>query len=623
MRKIRVLVVDDSTVVRRLVADALADDPAIEVVGTAANGKIALAKLPQLHPDAMTLDIEMPDMDGLATLAELRKIAPRLPVIMFSTLTQKGAVATINALALGASDYVTKPSNVGSVAAGMAAVREQLVPKLKSLCPFADQVQPVCHMSVRREAGRTAPASLVVIGVSTGGPNALTELFKRVPGNFPVPIVIVQHMPPVFTRFLAERLDAVSPLTVREARGGELLQPGTVWLAPGDYHLALAAGDAGLLTRLHQGPHENSCRPAVDVLFRSAAEVVGRGTLAVVLTGMGRDGQRGAEAICDAGGRVIAALPTNWSEVLGRSRSSNLSLSPRVDTMSTATVPVAGAFLDPASFDYIRSLVLQRSAIALEENKGYLVESRLSPLARKQGWSTLAELVAALRSAPYGVLHDQVVDAMTTNETSFFRDAHPFETMRSTFLPELIAARSAQRMLNIWSAACSSGQEPYTIAMVVREYFPQLAGWQMRIVATDLSQEMLERAESGRYSQAEVNRGLPAPLLVKYFQRDGLHWVVKPEVRQAVRFCRLNLTESWHQLPTFDLVFMRNVLIYFKPDVKRLILGKLRRQLAADGILLLGGAETTIGIDDNFYRHTVGKTTLYRLSAPKGGTGMA
>jgi two-component system chemotaxis response regulator CheB len=315
MRKIRVLIVDDSTVIRRLVTDALAEDPVLEVVGSAPNGHIALAKIPQLNPDVVTLDIEMPELDGLATLARLRKTYPKLPVIMFSTLTQKGAVATINALSLGATDYVTKPANVGSVTAAIQKVRDDLIPKIKTFCRL-DPPSP--RAATAKKPGATAnctlpsirqrnvPCEIVAIGVSTGGPNALAEVLRDVPADFPVPVVIVQHMPPVFTKYLAQRLDETSPLQVREARAGERLHAGGVWLAPGDYHLALSRVGDSVITQLHQGPPENSCRPAVDVLFRSVAQQYGAATLAVVLTGMGADGLRGCEAIAEAGGRIVA-----------------------------------------------------------------------------------------------------------------------------------------------------------------------------------------------------------------------------------------------------------------------------------------------------------------------------
>lgn len=317
MRKIRVLVVDDSVVIRRLLTDILGADPEIEVCGIAANGHIALAKLPQLNPDIITLDIEMPELDGLGTLPLLRKDYPKLPVIMFSTLSTRGAMATLDALALGATDYVAKPANVGSVTAGMQSVKEQLLPKIKALCPF--NKPPVAAAPVRP---RLTPAAVpvgsqkpvranktcdvIAIGSSTGGPQALDAVLKHLPGSIPVPIVIVQHMPPVFTKHLAERLNKESALTVHEAAGGETLQPGHVFIAPGDFHMEIRRVGTAVKTVLTQAPPENSCRPAVDVLFRSVASVYGGGSLGVVLTGMGQDGMRGSEHIVHEGGSVIA-----------------------------------------------------------------------------------------------------------------------------------------------------------------------------------------------------------------------------------------------------------------------------------------------------------------------------
>lgn len=311
---IRVLVVDDSAVLRRLISDALAADPGIEVVGTAPNGRIALDKLDQLNPDLVTLDIEMPVMDGLETLVELRRRRPRLPVIMFSTLTAKGGKATLEALSRGASDYVTKPSGAGNLTAALAQVRTQLTPRIKALCarkspaPAAPQT-PVTPPPAPTRRVESAPrrVDLVVVGSSTGGPNALTDLVCALPKDLPVPVLIVQHMPALFTTLLAERLAKVSGLPIREASDGARLQPGEGWVAPGDFHLEVRDdGAGGLRLKNHQGPPENSCRPAVDVLFRSAAAVTGPHTLAVVLTGMGEDGLRGAREIVAGGGQVIA-----------------------------------------------------------------------------------------------------------------------------------------------------------------------------------------------------------------------------------------------------------------------------------------------------------------------------
>lgn len=313
MKKIRVLVVDDSVVIRRLLTDILNDDPEIEVAGIASNGRLALAKLPQVNPDLVTLDIEMPEMDGLATLPELRKAYPKLPVIMFSTLTSRGATSTLDALARGATDYVTKPANVGSVTAGMQCVKDQLLPKIKALCPLSRPVSPAFTRAAvpAKAAGVQVARSrrtydVLTIGSSTGGPQALGNVLKALPASLPVPVVIVQHMPPIFTKHLADRLNQDSPLTVREATGGETLQPGHVYIAPGDYHMELRRDGVAVKTVLHQGPPENSCRPAVDVLFRSVASVYGAGTLAVVLTGMGQDGMRGGEHVAHAGGTMIA-----------------------------------------------------------------------------------------------------------------------------------------------------------------------------------------------------------------------------------------------------------------------------------------------------------------------------
>ena len=302
MPKTRVLVVDDAVVFRRLVAEALSADPAIEVVGTAANGKIGLAKLTQVNPDLVILDVEMPEMDGLATLREIRKTHPKLPVIMFSALTERGAAATLDALALGATDYFAKPA-AGGLEGSLRVIREELIPEIKALCgKAAEPVAPVAAAPVSRG---WAPVEVVAIATSTGGPNALAEVFAGLPADLPVPVVIVQHMPPMFTRLLAERLSAQHAVKVEEGRPGGPLRPGHAWIAPGDFHMAVARDGTLVRVMLNQDPPENSCRPAADVLFRSAARTFGPNALAVVLTGMGQDGLRGCEAIRGAGGQVI------------------------------------------------------------------------------------------------------------------------------------------------------------------------------------------------------------------------------------------------------------------------------------------------------------------------------
>jgi two-component system chemotaxis response regulator CheB len=315
MPKIRVLIVDDAVVIRRMLSDVLAQDPGIEVAGAAANGQIAVAKLDQVNPDVIILDVEMPEMDGLQTLKAIRLLRPTLPVIMFSMLTERGALTTLEALSLGATDYITKPANVGSAALACQRVRDDLVPRIKALCrgPGISAAAPAARQPVIRRA--VAPASeaavaapeldIVAIGVSTGGPNALASLIPQLPRDFPVPIVIVQHMPPLFTKFLADRLTALGEVKVEEGRPGAVLTPGAVWIAPGDWHMTVERSAGGAVIGTNQGPPEHSCRPAVDVLFRSAVAAYGSRVLAVVLTGMGQDGLRGCELVHEAGGQVI------------------------------------------------------------------------------------------------------------------------------------------------------------------------------------------------------------------------------------------------------------------------------------------------------------------------------
>jgi two-component system, chemotaxis family, protein-glutamate methylesterase/glutaminase len=303
-----VLIVDDSVVVRKILSDTLSADPAIEVAGTASDGHIALAKIPICSPDLVTLDVEMPVMDGLQALAEIRKLYPKLPVIMFSTLTERGAEATLDALALGASDYATKPSQTGSSAAAIERIREELIPKIKALCHCAEPqraVIPAARPKMRPRPIVRGRIEIVAIGTSTGGPNALAEVIPTIPKNFPVPIVTVQHMPPIFTRLLAQRLSSHSQIAVEEGRAGERLEAAQAWIAPGNFHMTVTRHGTAALLGMNQDPPEHSCRPAVDVLFRSVAANYGPNALAVVMTGMGSDGVLGAQQIREAGGEVI------------------------------------------------------------------------------------------------------------------------------------------------------------------------------------------------------------------------------------------------------------------------------------------------------------------------------
>jgi chemotaxis protein methyltransferase CheR len=264
-------------------------------------------------------------------------------------------------------------------------------------------------------------------------------------------------------------------------------------------------------------------------------------------------------------------------------------------------------------FDYIREVVRRHSAIVLDVGKEYLVESRLIPLARSEGEPSIATLVAKMRAEKNGQLTDRVIDAMTTNETSFFRDNHPFDAMQRHVLPALLEARAADRRLSIWCGASSSGQEPYSLTMLLKDALAGSPGWTASLLATDISSEMLERTRKGVYGQLEVNRGLPVAMLVKHFDKVGTSWQVKPELRAMVRTRPLNLAAPFPPIGTFDVVFLRNVLIYFDAATKRAVLQRVRQVMRPDGYLFLGGAETTLGIDDAFERVVLDRATAYRL----------
>lgn len=303
--QIHVLVVDDSVVMRRIVSRTLERDPAIARTSFASNGRLALAKLAESRPDVVVLDLEMPELDGFGALAEIRRIDPDLPVVLFSSIDERVATATLEALSLGATAFVLKPS-AGALDVAEAYVEENLTPLIKALAEPREprpRPQPVAVRSGQ------APVTALVVGVSTGGPDALVTLVSGLPQDLQVPVLIVQHMPPMFTRLLAERLDRLGLLRVCEAVDGQLVTPGWVYVAPGDHHLELTRAAQEVRVVLSDAPPENSCRPSVDVLFRSAVEVYGAGVLAVVLTGMGHDGLRGCQAVRRAQGQVVVQDP--------------------------------------------------------------------------------------------------------------------------------------------------------------------------------------------------------------------------------------------------------------------------------------------------------------------------
>ena len=270
--------------------------------------------------------------------------------------------------------------------------------------------------------------------------------------------------------------------------------------------------------------------------------------------------------------------------------------------------------IEGTDFQYVREMVKDHTAIALDDTKVYLINARLLPIARNADFPSVVALIKHLRSRPFGGLHTLAVEAIVTTETSFFRDFFPFEALRKEVIPQLMERRrESNRSLTIWSAGCSSGQEPYSIAMMLREAFPELVTWNTHLLASDVSRGMLERSQNGTYSQTEVNRGLPAPMLVKFFHQQGTTWQLSDKIRKMVRFFHHNLARDLPTLPPVDILAMRNVLIYFDVDTKRMVLDRVRRHLRPGGLLILGTAETTLNLDDRFERVRYGRAVFYRV----------
>jgi chemotaxis protein methyltransferase CheR len=267
--------------------------------------------------------------------------------------------------------------------------------------------------------------------------------------------------------------------------------------------------------------------------------------------------------------------------------------------------------LSQSDFNFVSALVRREAAIVLAAGKEYLVEARLIPVARAVGAASVADFLSDLQRRPNPVNQRKIIDALTTNETSWFRDREPFAALTDVVLPELVKSRGTTRKVRFWSAASSSGQEAYSLAITLQENLP--TGWSYEIVGSDISTEMVKRAESAEYSQVEVNRGLPASQLVQYFERAGAHWRVTPTLRRNVSFKLMNLTAPLPAMPPFDVIFLRNVLIYFDVATKKSVLQSVARLLRPDGWLFLGAAETTIGIDDNYERVAAGRTSAYRV----------
>jgi chemotaxis protein methyltransferase CheR len=272
----------------------------------------------------------------------------------------------------------------------------------------------------------------------------------------------------------------------------------------------------------------------------------------------------------------------------------------------------------PAELDWLRHMVLARTGVVVEEDKIYLVEARLAAVADREGFTSVRDLLAGLRMEEIdGTLHRAVIESLLVAETSFFRDLHPFDALRERLLPDLIERRAKVRTLHLWCAACASGQEPYSLAILLREHFPRLADWNVRLIASDVSHGMLRRARDGAYSALEVNRGLPAALLVRWFEKSGERWRVSEEIRRMIEFRELNLAAPWPSLPPMDLVLLRNALLYFGDPLRKAVLRRVAHTLAPDGVLVMGAGESPTGLDNSFTAVPDGRSVSFRRTGER------
>ena len=655
------MVVDDAVVVRGLLTRWIEAEAGLHIVGSMRSGREAIEQLERANPDVVILDVDMPDTDGITALPMLLEKKRDLIVIMASTLTRRNAEISLRALALGAADYIPKPQTTREITTS-TSFRRELIDKIRALGSRRKPVMPAAPAAVRgderygeaalrRVASPSLAPQLIVpqlqehgllklrplplmtprvllIGASTGGPQALNRMLAQVSSVIDhAPVLVVQHMPPTFTTILAEHLTRAVGRPAHEAVDGEEVRAGQIYIAPGGHHMRVVRRAGNPTIAIEDGPLVNFCKPAVDPLFDYGCRDLGRQESRDRADG---NGFRRHARRCEPGrgrgrdhcaGRGIerrvghAGLGCERRTLLRRSAA-------RPDRADNRSSVRGGSLVTPHDYDFIRKLVRERSGLVLSADKQYLVESRLLPVARKAALVSLSDLVRRLKEPNTQALAVEVVEAMMTNESFFFRDKLPFEHFRETIIPALIAARASQRRIRIWCAAASTGQEPYSLAMCLKEMAQQLAGWRIDILATDISNEVLEKAKAGIYSQFEVQRGLPIQMLIKYFTQVGETWQIAPEIRAMVQFRPFNLLNDFAGLGMFDIVFCRNVLIYFDQPTKVGVLDRIARTVERDGYLVLGAAETVVGLTDSFKpvperRGLYSPNTGVRAAAPR------
>jgi two-component system chemotaxis response regulator CheB len=663
-RPLRVLVVDDTVLYRKIVSDALSNIPDVEVVGSAHNGKAAVSKLSSLQPDLLTLDIEMPEMSGLQVLEHIRQNSLETGAIMLSTLTQEGGAMTMKALELGAFDFIPKPQS-GTLAENRLKIESALTPIIREIhknifrpgkrVPFKHTPgrgkTPAHH---RASVSTTPPpkkisirskSEIVAIGISTGGPNALAKMLPMIPGNIGVPILIVQHMPPMFTQSLAKSLAAKCSIEVREARQGEPLLPNTAYIAPGGKQMKIVAAADGRnrMIKITDDPPENSCKPSVDYLFRSVAQhYLGRAT-GVIMTGMGSDGNQGLKLMKQNGATVIAQdketcvvygmpkvpvesgladLVLPLDAIAEKHRTNRKKRVAFLNKRAEITF-VSGKIMvkiNPQEVKLLSAYIHKVSGISIDASKAYLLETRLGKLLKEERCSGYSEFHSKIQMDKQSKLEKKIIDAITTNETLFFRDTSPFDVLRHKIIPELIDNRSksgslaSMPALRIWSSACSTGQEIYSIAIVLKELLGGNAARKIKLMGTDLSDAAISQASSGIYNQFEIERGLSKEKLQQYFTPSNNKWKIKDEIRSMATFQHRNLMKPFTGLGKFDIIFCRNVAIYFTPEDRKKLYNKIAEVLQPDGYLIIGSTESLTGVCPRFIPKRHLRSVYYQLN---------
>ncbi len=482
---------------------------------------------------------------------------------------------------------------------------------------------------IRLRAMSDAPLGCVALGASTGGPHALFEFLRALPGRIGAPILVTQHLPPIFMPHFARQLESASGRAARVVEAGDVLVPDFIHVAPGDAHLCVERCGAEVRVRLERKRAPSGCCPSADPMLISVAETYGEAGVGVMLSGMGRDGLIGSRRLVEAGGAMLAQ-DRHSAAIWGMPRAV-AEARPRIGGAAAGgarppnrrTGGGRRMEISDSARRILASVLEARTGQQLTMNRRWRIDTALASIMRERGFDTVDQLVSRLVSGKDPSLSEQVIDALLNNETYFFRDRLPFDLLMGGPVLRLEQARAREKRLSIWCAGCSTGQEAYSLAMSFADDKARWQGWTIDIVGTDLSRSAIERARSGTYSQFEVQRGLPVMQMIRWFEElGGGDWRASDKLRGAVRFEVRNMIEPPPHPGKFDIILCRNVLLYFAPDMRRLAFNRLAEAMAPDGTLMLGAGETVIGQTERFVSDPEFRG-LYRSSETQADVGLA